>query len=84
MFEEKMNVKNVKFRVNLEYFLKNDPPPPYQGWNLPAFQEYCRQEMADSGFDLERRIHCHYDKRSGQIVFWQNVLELELNDAMWN
>lgn len=85
MFDSsKMNVKNVKVKMSVEYFLKNDPPPPFKGWNLPAFQDYCKREMTDCGFDLERKIHCHYDRGTGEIVFWQNVLELEISDAMWN
>lgn len=79
-----MNLKNVQVRMNIEFFLKHDPPAPFKGWNLPAFQEYCRREMTNTGFDLDRRIHCHYNKQTGEIVFWQNVLELDVSDAMMN
>lgn len=84
MYENKLNIKSVKVRLNVEYFLKNDPPEPFEGWNLPAFQEYCRQEMSDYGFDLDRKIHCHYNRRTGEIVFWQNVLDLNLTEAILN
>lgn len=84
MFQPKGNVKNVQVRMNVEFFLKYDPPPPFTGWNLPAFQEYCRREMSGCGFDLERKIHCHYNRQTGEIVFWQNVLDLELTDAILN
>ncbi|NLI80613.1 MAG: hypothetical protein GX443_02845 [Deltaproteobacteria bacterium] len=84
MLEKKLNVKNVKLQMNVSYFFTHDPPVPYEGWNLPAFQEYCRREMSQEGFDLNRKIHCRYNKQSGDIVFWQNLIDLELGDAILN
>lgn len=77
-------VKNVQVRMSVDYFLRFDPPAPHRGWNLPAFQDYCRQEMTEGGFDLERKIHCYYNRKTGEIVFWQNVIDLELSPAILN
>jgi len=84
MYNDTVNIKNVQVRMDVGYFLSHDPPLPFKGWNLPAFQEFCRREMSGSGFDLDRRIHCYYNKQKGEIVFWQNVLELEFTSAILN
>jgi hypothetical protein len=83
-FENSPIVKNVQVRMNAEFFFRSDPPAPYKSWNVLAFQEHCRQELEEYGFDLDRKIHCYYNKQSGEIVFWQNVIELELSEAILN
>ena len=56
MLEDKINLKKVLVRMDVKYFLTNDPPSPFKGWNLPAFQEYCRRELSEVGFDFDRKI----------------------------
>jgi hypothetical protein len=84
MLEDKINLKKVLVRMDVKYFLTNDPPSPFKGWNLPAFQEYCRRELSEVGFDFDRKIHAYYSRQSGEIVFWQNVLELNFTEANLN
>jgi hypothetical protein len=63
------------FRTNKSFFFDNSPPHPHRGWTLKAFQDFCREEMLDAGFDLSRKIQCRYDPRSGNVVFWQEPPE---------
>lgn len=62
-------------RANKSFFFDNSPPAPHRGWTLQAFQDYCREEMVEAGFDLSRKISCRYDPRSGNVVFWQEPSE---------
>lgn len=74
----------VSVRVGVEYFETNDPPLPHQGWNLPAFQAYCQEELCDSGFDLLRPIHCYYNRAKREILFWQELEKIEVSEDLWN
>jgi hypothetical protein len=58
-------------RMHKNFFFDNDPPHPHKGWSLQAFQDFCREEMLEAGFDLERPFQCRYDPRSGNVTFWQ-------------
>jgi hypothetical protein len=63
------------FRTHKSFFFDHAPPHPHRGWTLKAFQDYCREEMRDAGFDLTCKILCRYDPRSGNVVFWQELDE---------
>jgi len=63
------------FRSHKSFFFDNSPPAPHRGWTVKAFQDYCRAEMEDAGFDLSRKVFCRYDPRSGNVVFWQEPPE---------
>jgi hypothetical protein len=63
------------FRTHKSFFFDNSPPPPHRGWTVKAFQDYCKAEMEDAGFDLSRKVFCRYDPRSGNVVFWQEPEE---------
>jgi hypothetical protein len=59
------------FRTHKSFFFNNDAPYPHKGWTLQAFQDFCREEMLAAGFDMDRKIQCRYDPRSGNVTFWQ-------------
>lgn len=63
------------FRTDKKFFFDNSPPPPHKGWTLKAFQDYCRVELIEAGFDLTRKISCAYDPKSGKVAFWQEPSE---------
>jgi hypothetical protein len=68
-------MKVTVFRTHKSHFFNDTPPPPHKGWTLQAFQDYCREEMIEAGFDLSRKITCRYDPRTGNVVFWQEPAE---------
>jgi hypothetical protein len=63
------------FRTHKSHFFNDTPPPPHESWTLQAFQDYCRDQMVEAGFDLSRKISCRYDPRTGNVVFWQEPAE---------
>jgi hypothetical protein len=63
------------FRTHKSFFFDNSPPEPHKGWSLQAFQDFCKEEMLDAGFDLTRKIACRYDPKSGNVTFWQEPPE---------
>jgi hypothetical protein len=63
------------FRTDKRFFFDHSPPPPHRGWTLKAFQDYCREQMLDAGFDMTRKISCMYDSKSGKVVFWQEATD---------
>ena len=69
-------VRYPVFRTHKSFFFDNAPPAGFVGWDLAAFQVYCREEMLEAGFDLTRKIQCRYDSRSGMVVFWQEPYEV--------
>ncbi len=69
------------YRVNKSFFFNNDPPPPHKGWTLSAFQEFCRLELEQAGFDLTRNLSVRYDPRDGKVVFWQEPVKENKYDA---
>ena len=67
------------FRTHKSFFFKNEAPYPHKGWTVDAFQDYCRKEMLQAGFDLTRRISCVYSPLTGYVVFWQEPHSAWLN-----
>jgi len=63
------------YRTHKNFFFDNSPPYPHRGWTLQAFQDFCKDEMEEAGFDLSRQISCRYDPRSGNVTFWQEPVE---------
>lgn len=72
----------VTLKLDVQYFLDNPPPAPHRGWNLPAFQDYCRSELLEAGFDISRPFHCWYNRQFRKILFYQDVRPWSVKDML--
>jgi hypothetical protein len=71
------------FRTHIDFFLGEAQDDTHDEWFVEEFRDRCIHEMVDAGFDMGRRIYCHYDSDSGNVTFWQEPTEA-MNDTLFN